>query len=401
MSSQPLSRLAPCHCGSGKRYKDCHGKLDDDSTRRVDEALDLRVRGDAAEARARLEKIVAADPRDARALEGLGLLRHDVLDLEGAEKFFRAALAIAPNAARTHTSLGMLLLIQDRYAEGWKEFAWRTALPGPANFANHPFGIPRWRGEPLVGRSILLHAEQGLGDTIQFVRFAARLAEEGAHADLFCHAPLVALLSRVRGLRSVVSSLATRPTQDYHAPLGDLAAHYLPSPDAAHAGAPYVFALPDRIRAWEGELAALPRPRIGLVLRGNPLHVNDRNRSVSEAHFDRVRLARGTLVNLQLPAAPFVRDGIADAAPRIRDWDDTAAIVSQLEGVVSVDTAVAHLAGAMGRPVFLLVPFCPDWRWGVRGETTRWYPSMRLFRQSEPGEWAPAIDAAMVVASRL
>lgn len=366
MQARTPRRLDPCPCGSGRRYKDCHGRL---------------VDGREAQAQA----------LDARALQ-----EHAALRLDEAERLFRAALEAAPASPRIHAHLGMLLLLQGRYEEGWKEYAWRAQIPGPANFAAHDFGMPRWRGEPLAGKRVLLHAEQGLGDTMQFARFIRPLAREGAQVDLFCHAPLASLLARVEGVHAAMSELLERPTHDFHAPLGDLVARYVPSPDAAHWTGSYLSPLPERLAAWREHLAGIEAPRVGLVLRGNPLHVDDRRRSVPTALWTRFAARRGTFVNLQVDTP--LPTALALPAP-IADWDDTAAIVAALDAVLCVDTSVAHLAGAMGKPVLVMLAYCPDWRWGLAGERTPWYPSMRLLRQPRPGDWAPVIEAALEAAA--
>lgn len=393
--TQPVSRLAPCPCGSGRRYKDCHGSLRSASAAApLDGAIALRAAGRLEEAEAAVRQLLAQDPANGEAHDFLGMLRHDVLDLDGAKEQFDIALKLLPGSARIHAHLSFVLLLRGDYAAGWPEFAWRTRIPGPANFADAPFGIPRWRGETVRGKRLLVHAEQGLGDTIQFARFLPRLAAEGALAiDLFCHAPLVSLLSRAKGVSNAMHEIQSRPTHDFHLPIGDLAGHYLPSADSSHWDGPYLAPDPQRVGRWRRRLDGVPRPRIGLAWRGNPLHVNDRNRSLSADEARQLLGGSGTWISLQLPASQSLggHPSLVELGADICDWDDTAAIVECLDAVVSVDTAVAHLAGSMNKPVYLLVPFCPDWRWGLDRGTTRWYPSARLFRQQRSGDWGGVI----------
>jgi len=394
MNSPQPRRLDPCPCGSGKRYKDCHGSLSAPPAAPepafFTEALALRAQGDSRAALERIEAGLREMPQSAPVHNLRGLLLQDVMDLEGAAAAFDAALRIAPQLVEAHVNRGLLMLLRGDYAQGFDEYAWRTRAPGYADYANFPFGMPRWNGEPLAGRSLLVHAEQGQGDTIQFARFLAPLARAGAAIDLFCHPPLASLLGRVDGVRRATSELRERPTHDFHASILDVAQAQLRLPDAARWLGPYVDALPQRLERF-ADLDAAPRPRIGVAWKGSPLHGNDRNRSLPR-ELARALLAGGaTFVNLQPGEAPL-EASMVDVAPRIRDWDDTAAILARLDLLVTVDTAVAHLAGAMGRPVLVLLPFSPDWRWLTAREDSPWYATLRLFRQAERGDWGDVLE---------
>lgn len=386
-----VRRLDPCPCGSGRRFKDCHGSLVPAPV--LAQAIGLRERGETRAARECLAPALreAMPLPDAWNLEGL--LAQDERDLAAAKAAFRRAIELAPAFPEAHFNLGLALLLEGDYANGWAEYAWRTKRPGYADYANHPFGMPRWQGEPLAGRNLLVHAEQGQGDTIQFSRFLATLAEEGATIDVFCQAPLLSLMERMPGVRQAFTTLAERPRHDFHAPILDAGALRLRSPAEAHWRGPYVRPLPARVERWSERLAPLARPRVGVAWRGSSRHANDRNRSLSPPLAKVLLEGPAGFVNLQVEAPlPDVSRPVLDAAPLIADWEDTAAIVSQLDLVVTVDTALAHLAGAMGVPVWTLLPFSPDWRWGLEGDTTPWYPSMRLFRQEAPGAWMPVLD---------
>jgi hypothetical protein len=387
-----VRRLDPCPCGSGRRYRDCHGRLAQPPE--LAAAIALRQQGDTKAARQALARVLEGPSPPPEALNLDGLLAQDELDLAGARRRFRQALASAPDYPEAHFNLGLALLLEADYEQGWAEYGWRTRRPGYEDYANYPFGMPRWRGEPLAGRSILVHAEQGQGDTLQFARFLGWYAEEGATIDVFCHPPLASLVARVPGVRRAMSDLAERPAHDYHAPIIDLGAQRLRSRQAEHWRGPYLAPMPARIAKWSAQIDAVPRPRTGLAWKGSARHANDRNRSLPPELA--ARLARGLrgTVGLQVedasagPAIPVA----LEVGSRIADWDDTAAIIARLDLVVTVDTAVAHLAGALGKPVWTLLPYSPDWRWGLGGETTPWYPSMRLFRQPRPGDWACVID---------
>ncbi len=392
--SAPIRRLAPCPCGSGRKFKDCHGKLAHDA--RLAQALEFRARGESDAAREIVRQVLAEMPDLAAAWNDDGLLRLDDRDIEGAKASLRRALQLAPSFPQAHFNLSLVLLLEGRFAEGWREYAWRTQAPGYADYANFPFGMPRWSGEPLAGRSILVHAEQGFGDTLQFARFLPRLARDGATIDVFCQPVLAPLLARIQGVRQALSELKQRPTHDFHAPIIDVGAFHLPDADAPRWDGPYVAALPERIAHWAAELEALPRPRIGVVWKGSPKNALDRFRSLTAEQARSLFVQGPGYVNLQFhEPAPAASHGAAvlDAGPRIRDWDDTAALLEGLDALVTVDTAIAHLAGAMGRRVWTLVPCIPDWRYGLAGEVSPWYPSMRLFRQTRRGDWDPVLDA--------
>jgi tetratricopeptide (TPR) repeat protein len=355
--------------------------------------FDLAARGNREGAFARLEEMLRAAPDSADLFNVRGLLRVEQMDLDRAGADFDAAVALAPEFAGAHNNRGHLLLMRGDYARGWPEYAWRTRIADYTAYANHSFGMPRWGGEPLAGRRILVHAEQGHGDTIQFARFLAPLAAQGASIDMFCQPTLVSLLSRIPGVRAASSNWRELAEHDFHAPLVDLAIAQLPDAGAPHWFGPYVSALPERVERFARTLAAARRPLVGIAWKGNPHHGNDANRSLTR-EIARQLLGPGiTGVNLQVGEAPLDASMI-DAAREIVDWEDTAALVSLLDHVVSVDTAVAHLAGAMGKPVTLLVAFTPDWRWRASGDTTPWYPSMRLARQASRGDWSGPIAAA-------
>ena len=357
-------RLDPCPCGSGRRYKDCHGSLQNPNAQEV------------------------------RALNLEGLEHQGRLEIDAAIACFRKAIELAPSTPESHLNLALVLLLSGNEAEGWRELEWRTRVPGYGDYANFSFGMPRWRGEPLAGKRLLVHAEQGQGDTIQFARYLGPLAKSGVEIDLFCHPPLVSFMSRIAGVRSATTSLVERPTHDYHAPLLDIAAHFVTDPKTPRWPGPYVAPLDERVDRWRRELEGRPRPWIGIAWKGSPRHANDRNRSLPTAQA--ATLVEGvdaTFMSLQVePHESLDRPNVIDLAPRLADWDDTAGVFGLLDVLVTVDTAAAHVAGAMELPTWLLLPFSPDWRWGLSDERTAWYPSLRLFRQAGPGEWRPVLE---------
>jgi tetratricopeptide (TPR) repeat protein len=325
------------------------------------------------------------------ALAALG--RHD-----DALATFACARALDPHDPEIRWNQALVQLRGGDFAAGWESFEARWEK---ADFADGRRRIerPRWRGdEPLAGKTILLHAEQGLGDTIQFVRYVPPVAARGARVVLEVQPALKQLVASLPGVTQLIGRGEPLPDTDLHCPLLSLPRAFATGLDSIPADVPYLRADETRVARWRARLAGLNAPRVGLVWAGNPAHKNDRNRSLA-LH----RLA-GLLA---VPDAQFVSlqknvDG-ADAA-RLRetrnvldlggelvDFADTAAVISLLDLVVTVDTAIAHLAGTLGKPVWILLPFVADWRWLIGREDSPWYPTARLLRQPAIGDWASVL----------
>lgn len=277
---------------------------------------------------------------------------------------FRAAWDAAPEDLVARHSLATALLALGRYREGLPLYALRRELR--AHFKPAPaLSCPEWLGEPLARKHILLFPEQGLGDEIQFARFAPHLARLGAEVTLFCAPPLVRLFQSL-GVRAIAAQgVASFPDPDVWAFSLDVPGRLGMAPEEVPA-APYLSAAP----------RTAPGPRIGIMRRGNPGHANDARRSLPDDL-----------------ALPFEAVDLSPEATGARDFQDTAERVAGLDAVVSVDTSVAHLAGAMGKPTFLLLPaLACDWRWMSGRTDTPWYPSMTLVRQRRDGDWSDALD---------
>jgi hypothetical protein len=300
--------------------------------------------------------------------------------------------------------MALALLATGDYRGGFAEYEWRWKRSGAPPRGN--FGRPLWRGEyPLQHRTILLHAEQGLGDTIQFVRYAPPLVRSGAKVILKVHQQLTTLFSRLEGCDSVIPFGDARPAYDVHCPLGSLPLAFKTVPAGVPAEIPYLSADSGRVARWRPRLESHRRPWVGLVWAGNVDHPNDRNRSVPLAKLRPLWEGDVRVVSLQrdlragdaemLATSPVLHLGGA-----LADFDDTAAVLALCDLVVTVDTSVAHLAAAMGRPVWILLPYFSDWRWTAAAGSSPWYPAARLFRQPRPGDWdsvvARVIDAIQV-----
>ena len=325
----------------------------------------------------------AASNNRANVLLGLGRI-HEALS------GYEHSVRLAPANREYRVNAGMAQLLRGDFRQGWQNYAARVA-PGFA-------GARPWNGEYLNGSSILLLSEQGLGDTIQFIRYARLLNLEGGRVYATCPPDLTELLETATGLEGVIPDNQAPPSCDWYAPLLHLPGIFGTRLGTIPAEIPYLKADPDRVRQWGSWLSGLELSasdlRIGISWRGGPLHWNDRNRSIDPA----------CLAPLGgLPAVKFFSlqkgqragcDGM-DFVPLPRDlgsFADTAALMPHLDVILSVDTSVAHLAGALGRPTWLLLPFAPDWRWMLDRHSSPWYPGMRLFRQQRRGEWLSVIE---------
>ncbi|NQV98649.1 MAG: glycosyltransferase family protein [Rhodospirillales bacterium] len=336
------------------------------------------------------QKAVAADSDFANGWNNLGNTRIQLLQLEPAITAFEQALACAPGHGEAGNGYAQALLMSGDYRRGWPAYEARFEKPGAPPQKTYDF--PRWSGENLQGKTLYLHAEQGLGDTIQFLRFASKIKQRDARVILECPASLHRLAMTVDGIDQVVTS-TQGVTADFHLPLMSVPCLLGLSSDADVAvSGPY-------ITASISKTGTHPKTRVGLVWSGNPAHVNDHNRSMAFACLgpllERVDVE---FVSLQTGPAgaqmqPFdPHRVIADLGRGLADFTDTAAVLADLDLLITVDTSIAHLAGAMGRPCWLLLPYVPDWRWRTDGDATPWYPSLRLFRQLERGNWPEVIQ---------
>lgn len=329
----------------------------------------------AEEALVPLRAALAADPGMVEGWYNLAQALRCALRLDEALALYRRALSVAPGHPMVNADYATSLLLAGQFAEGWArhEWRWKTSVFDPYQ---RGFVQPLWDGAPLAGRRLLLHGEQGLGDVIQFCRYAPLAA--GGEVVLEVHPPLVRLLRNLPGITRVIARGEPLPMIDLHCPLMSLprlfpdipAAPYLPSPP---------------VRARDG------KPRIGLVWAGSASHPDDRHRSLPKAALaPLLDVAKVEWFSLQLGMAP--PDGVADLTSGIGDFADTAERLADLDLLITVDTSIAHLAGAIGRPVWALLAYTPDWRWQLDRSDTPWYPSMRLFRQKRPGDWAGVIN---------
>lgn len=322
------------------------------------------------------------------SLEHLG--RYDEAILK-----YREAISRKPDCAEAHWNLALALLRQGNFEEGWREFEWRWWKKGYTT-ARRTFPQPLWDGRQLNGEAILVHSEQAFGDTLQFCRFIPIVSARGGEVILEAPAELLPLLSGADGVRSVVAKGAELPVSHYQVPLLSLPGKLGVTAANLPATVPYIRVPSDRKEYWQARLADDNSFRIGIVWAGRKQP--DPRRSCRLKDFAPLADLQGvTFYSLQVgdgseeAADPPTGMRLVDATSHIRDFADTAALIGELDLVISIDTAVAHLAGAMGKPTFVMVPETPDWRWMLGRSDSPWYPSVRIFRQARPLEWRDVV----------
>lgn len=320
-------------------------------------------------------------------------------DIAQAVAEYREAIRLSPKHADAHVNLALLLLLSGEMTEGLREYEWRWRVSAPTSPAR-AFDRPLWDGEPLDGKALLIHAEQGLGDTIQFCRYVPPAAER---AQVIFEVPkqLMRLMSGMKGNWRMVRAGEPLPGFDAHCPLLSLPLAFHATEDTIPTRVPYLAAEPDRIEAWRQRLPS-SGIRVGIAWQGNPGASADHRRSASLAHFlGLARLPGVRLISLQknqgveqLAGVPFeVVQNLGEALDPAPDaFVETAAVMMSLDLVITTCTSIAHLAGALGRPVWIAVDSLPHWPWKLSGESSAWYPTARLFRQRVPGEWADVFD---------
>ncbi len=425
-----------------KRYEEALAHLDRSATLEADHAPTLQTRAAVLKELDRLDealidaqRAIALDPTQAEASGNLGAILEAMGRLDEALACYDRALNLTPDVARIITNRGGALAklghIDEAMAEykrslavdpGYAEAAWNLALLQmlTGDFENglkgreirwqfpqlrpaYPnLGGPMWLGaEPLDGKTILVCAEEGLGDTIQHVRYVPMLAARGARVILVIEPALCPLLAGVAGVSQCLPKLESTalPPYDFHIPVNCLPLAFGTRLGSIPAGAGYLPPPPaERVEAWQRRLGAHERLRVGLVWSGNPRHLNDRNRSTTLQMVSRLFDVDAAFVSLQKDPRPQdaallrAQPGIIDLTAELNDFVDTAALVSCLDLVIAVDTSVAHLAAALGKPTWLLLPNLPDFRWLLGRDDSPWYPSLRLFRQTMTRDYESVIE---------
>jgi tetratricopeptide (TPR) repeat protein len=363
------------------------------------------------EALAVLDRAFELAPDDADGLGDRGNVLSALQRHAEAIASYDKALQLAPDSAIAHWNRGLALLRVGDYEQGWQEYEWRSKLKTSTR-SRQEFTQPRWRGElPLEGKTILLFWEQGFGETLQFVRYVPQVVALGAKVILQVQPPLKKLLENIDPAVTVTASEENLPPFDLQCPLMSLPAAFKTRLDTIPARTPYLSVAPEPIAKWRERLPQGRPLRIGLVWAGNPEFLADRSRSIGLLPLlPLLSVPRVQFISLQKDLRPGDEEllrqhpQLAHFGDQLNDFSDTAAIMSQLDLVISSDTACAHLAGALGRPVWVLLQKQPDWRWMFDREDCPWYPSAGLFRQPIAGDWDSVVRkvaAALEVSSDL
>jgi tetratricopeptide (TPR) repeat protein len=356
------------------------------------------------------EKALTQRPHSAEACCNVGatlnLLGHDPQAIERYEQ----AIHVQPDCATAHWNRALLLLLTGRFSEGWREYPWRRKIPAMKLAYPHDHVEPLWDGSPFVGQRLLVHYEQGLGDTFQFVRYLPRVKQQGGTVLFETPQPLHGLLKGFPGIDELIlSHPEARPDVpfDLHVSLLDLPGIFGTTLETIPAQVPYLYADPDKAKVWKERLKG-PDLKVGLVWAGSPRHTGDRLRScplaclepLSRIHGVRLYSLQKNILDAKAPDLLKEMD-VTCLGQGFEDFTDTAAAIESLDLVISVDTSVLHLAGAMGRPVWALLAGSPDWRWMLERSDSPWYPTMQLFRQHKDQDWQSVIDLVLAELQRL
>ena len=350
------------------------------------------------EAKTCFKKAIALNPDYAMAYSNLGSIHQEFGNIDGAIENYDRAIALNPDEPTAHKNKSIALLLQENFTEGWPEYEWRLQTKV---HSLRDFRKPGWDGSPLNGKSILVHAEQGFGDTIQFVRYLPMVKAQGGHVIFECHKSLFRLLKKCDGIDRIIersSNIVPEVQFDFHIPLLSLPGLFGTTLDSIPSDVPYVTVDPGLVEKWQIRLNHDSNFKIGIVWAGNPSFKNYHNRSCSLTDFAALaEITWRSFYSLQKGPAS-VENKIApelkttDLKNELNDFADTAAVISNLDLIISTDTAVVHLAGAMGKPVWTLLHSAPDWRWWLKRTDSPWYPSMRLFRQTQLNDWSGVFE---------
>jgi Tfp pilus assembly protein PilF len=356
----------------------------------------LRRLGRDEAALASYDRALAVRGDHADAHYNRGVVLQELRQFDAALASYDAAIASRPDHALAHFNRSTALLAMGDFERGWPDYEWRWMRPsGPTVEARRHFRAPLWRGEKSpAGKSLLIYGEQGLGDTIQFCRYVPLLEKLGARVILEAPWSLVRLLGPLPGLSRVIARGDPLPEIDAQCPLASLPLAFNTTLASVPVARRYLSADPAEVACWQARLGRKTKPRIGLAWSGNPEHANDRARSIALADW-LPRLPCGfEYVSLQKEQREAdartlrAQCAILDPADDLTDFGATAALCECLDLVISVDTSVAHLGSALGRPTWILLPFNADWRWLIGRDDSPWYPSAMLFRQERPGDWS-------------
>jgi tetratricopeptide (TPR) repeat protein len=350
------------------------------------------------DALASYDRALAMRPDHADAHNNRGQVLKELMRYEEALQAYDAALAVQPKHVMAHCNASALRLLTGDFERGWVDYEWRwlkeSVVPTYRNFPQ-----PIWRGgEAISGKTVLIHSEQGLGDTIQFCRYVPLVAAAGARVIFEVQTPLQGLMSGLPGASQVIAIGDALPTFDIHCPLLTLPLAFGTTLETIPSRHAYLRAPVEHAAKWRAHLNGKPHPRVGLAWSGNPRHERDQERSIRLRALLPLLGVSATFVSLQKEVFPEdarvlkERNDILHFGDELDDFSDTAGLMSELDLIIAVDTSVAHLAGALGRPTWILVTRVPDWRWLFDRDDSPWYPTVRLFRQDDTRQWDGVIS---------
>jgi hypothetical protein len=390
------------------RHQEALEKIEEAIQRGVDIALYLRNiceiyrtlnrLDDALNAALRAASLAPSDPL---CLHNLAVIQYERVEIDESIAAAERALLMKPDLPGAHFARAEALLIKGELAEGWEEYEWRFKIAG-GKASLPPTDKPQWDGVPFDDGKLLIFGDQGFGDVIQFSRYIPWAIERCPDYVVACSPEIAVVLRQLVPEQQLCTRWDSVPEFRSYIPLSGLPRLHGTRLDNVPAQKPYLRANPVRVTAWRDRLTRLApgtMKRIGIVWAGRPTHNNDRRRSASLADFAPLAALPGiALVSLQKgPSADqagryFGRAPLINIGAEVRDYDDTMALLESLDMVVTVDTSVGHLAAAMGKPVWILLATSPDWRWLLGREDSIWYPSVRLFRQTQPRVWVDVIQ---------
>jgi tetratricopeptide (TPR) repeat protein len=391
------------HAQAGAHFQAALALKPDDAELHAGLAHALHMQGEHAKARHHYDRAIALRPASTETYFNRAVLSLETLDMAAAQADFEAAIAVQPDHEMAHRALSAVLLATGAFERGWHEYEWRWhgTLTGERK---RSFDVPRWSGNfDIKGKRVLLHAEQGFGDTIQFARYVPQVAAMGAHVVLEVQPALKPLFAGMAGVAELTGWLDPVPPVDCHCPVMSLPHAFGTKLETVPAPRAYLQAEPALVAHWRSRLGDGPGLRVGFACSGSTTHKNDGNRSIPIDRFmaiDGGQRGNGQnrffCLQKDFRAADRVwlaaHPEIAVFDTQLRHFADTAALIEALDLVICVDTSIAHLAGALGKPIWVVIPYNADWRWLQHRQDSPWYPSMRLFRQPTFGDWQTPLD---------
>ena len=338
------------------------------------------------------DRAISIKPDFAEVYFNRGLALHELKQLDAALASYDRAISIMPDYAEAYWDKSLTLLLNGHFGKGWELYEWRWKAK-QSELKQYNFPQPLWLGaESLKNKTILLHCEQGLGDTIQFCRYAKLVAAQEARVIFEVPKVLMGLLHGLDGVSEWIENGSSLPQFDYHCPLLSLPFAFKTSLDTIPSAQTYLYSDATKVEAWRNKLGDKTKPRVGIVWSGNADHKNDHNRSISLSSLLRYLPNSVEYISLQKELCDFDKmivdsKSIRHFGEELVDYTDTAALCESMDVIISVDTSVAHLSGALGKNIWILLPYSPDWRWLLNRNDSPWYPSVKLYRQERIGDW--------------